>query len=96
MPTVAEDLVSWGRRGGWPENHLPGPRGRRRRAQGSLGCRCGVRRALQVSRRREAADAELVRRGSGPPPAVKQALSLPSPARPLVLPRQGCLPAGSC
>lgn len=51
-----------------------------------------MRRALQVSGRREAAEAESVRRGSGPSLAVKQALSLSSPARPLFLPRRGCLP----
>lgn len=63
----------------------------------SLWCRYGVRRPHLVSRRPEAPEAECGWRGSGPPPAVKQALlSLASPVRLLIFPGLGCLPAGSC
>lgn len=83
IPTGAEELVSWGR----PWTTCRGPKGHAVWVMGSRGCRCGVRRAFQVSRGPVAPDAERERRLSGPPPAVKQALpSLPSPARPLVLP----------
>lgn len=67
------------------------------RVMGSLWCRCVVRRALQVSRRPEAPEAECVRRGSDPPLAVKQALlSFLSPVRPLIFLCRDCLPAGAC
>lgn len=53
---------------------------------------------LQVPCLPEAADPECGRRGSGPQPAVKQALPpFPSVARaPPHLPGLGCLPVGSC